>query len=916
MKRRSTANQQAAGISLFPFLAVLLCTMGAMIIVLVVIARHTRVKVAEEARRAAATGQAGELAAKHEELQWRIDELRKSREATEKLLADKQTELSHLEEHARRLKDQLEEAAAAREHFSELAAGDARENEDLRKRLARARVDADRTRAEIDELNRKGGSGESYAIIPYHGPNETHRKPIYIECRGDSIVLQPEGVELAVDQDFTVDLGPSNPLVSALRAATDYHNRAALAGRGGGGTPYPLFIIRPDGINSWHVARMAVSSWGTDFGYELVGQDWKFDFPQADSRLAVTLREAVAEAKARQEMLARVAPRLSHSTGHAVFRASQRGGIVQVEGSSGGSGRRGRGRPVLGSRRGGAGGDGFGPGGPGFGGTPQRLLATSPQAMGDGPVHSIDGDDNPYTSALAGTGTGKGGGGPASGGRQDAGGTPGTGGASGGGRYAVTTPGTGLAGGPGRRPGTGPGQKPGLGQQSGGGGGYARQPGGGGGEQGGPGREPGTGLAQSGSRGTAGGRGVANGSSSGAGALPAGNTLAMGGPFAGGNGPRYAGGNGLGRGGKGTGPGEQGGPLPDGGQGNGTQPGSGPGGTQPGATQLGGQQPGGTGTNGTGTNGTGTNGTGTNGTGTNGTGTNGTGPDGTGPNATPGNRTVPGGSGSGGQVAGAAAPGQGTPGPTTPDGSGNARQAAGEPSPGIDVPGKGLARTSGKSNSRSSSGSTGSGTSDPNGTDSSDGTSAGGLDVAASPNGLTGARVIDNGAGTSESVSPLRQRRRTIRLADELVWRRGRGRRPVRHNGLGQRRQPQHERERAARRQNPEPELVGRLGEVLPHVGPASVRDGRQQLFDDAADARRHAVADAQFQLRTARYSNVVERPQAPPREELGQSRRQHGKRADSEADPHGLRCRPLDPLARGAREARDARDSAQAANL
>ena len=47
MKRRAASHQQAAGVSLFPFLAVLLCTMGALIVVLVVIARHAHLQVAD-----------------------------------------------------------------------------------------------------------------------------------------------------------------------------------------------------------------------------------------------------------------------------------------------------------------------------------------------------------------------------------------------------------------------------------------------------------------------------------------------------------------------------------------------------------------------------------------------------------------------------------------------------------------------------------------------------------------------------------------------------------------------------------------------------------------------------------------------------------------------------------------------------
>jgi hypothetical protein len=747
MKRRSTANQQAAGVSLFPFLAVLLCTMGAMIIVLVVIARHTRVKVAEEARRAAAAGGSGELAAQREDLEWRIDELKKSREATQKLLSDKQTELSHLEEHARRLKDQLEEAAAAREHFAELAAGDARENDNLKKRLSSIQKDADRTRAEIDKLRRNGGggSGESYAIIPYHGPNETHRRPIYIECRKDVMILQPEGIVLT-SEDFTVDLGPSNPLVSALRAVSDYHNRNELAGKGPAGMPYPLFIVRPDGIYSWFDARMAISSWGTDFGYELVGQDWKFDFPPADPRLTLAMREAIAEAKARQVMLARAAPRLSHSTGHAVFRASRQGGIVQVEGSSGGGGRRARGRPGIAGRRA-AGGDGFGNGGPGLGGggvgaggfggpryndTPPRLLATSQQNTGDGPVHSIDGNDNPYANALERTGAGNG-----IPGRSP--GAPGGAGGSATGAPGAGAPGSGLAAtgygpnGSGNAPGYGLGQRsgPGYGQQPGSG--FGQKP------RTGPGGQPGSSLGQSGSRGN--GTGPNGSSPSGS---PSGKLLAMGGPLADGRypaGSRY----GNGSGGDGQQPGgglSKGGASPDGTEGDGTQPGDGgPVGTQPGGQAMG-TESGGTGSGG----------------------------------------TVPGGIGQGGQVPGPAVPGGQLVGPARPGGNGNAPQGSAQAAPGIGVSGNPGAQQAGNpsgsqanpaayqgryaSNPSSQSraggssaragqyGPTGSGTSDPNGTDdqAAGSNAAGGPDVAASPNGVAGAKAIGNGTTISESA--------------------------------------------------------------------------------------------------------------------------------------------------------------------
>ncbi len=41
----------------------------------------------------------------------------------------------------------------------------------------------------------------AYSVVPYLGTNGTRRRPIFIECLADRIVLQPEGIELAAE-DF------------------------------------------------------------------------------------------------------------------------------------------------------------------------------------------------------------------------------------------------------------------------------------------------------------------------------------------------------------------------------------------------------------------------------------------------------------------------------------------------------------------------------------------------------------------------------------------------------------------------------------------------------------------------------------------------------------------------------------------
>ncbi len=144
-------------------------------------------------------------------------------------------------------------------------------------------------------------------MVPYEGPNQTHRRPIYLECRADAVVLQPEGIELT-EADFEGPLGPGNPLAAALRAAREY----MLAQRDfdpQAGEPYPMLLVRPEGISAYYAARAAMKSWGGDFGYELVGDDWKLAYPPPDPRLADVVRQAIASARVSQARLIAAAPR-------------------------------------------------------------------------------------------------------------------------------------------------------------------------------------------------------------------------------------------------------------------------------------------------------------------------------------------------------------------------------------------------------------------------------------------------------------------------------------------------------------------------------------------------------------------------------------------------------------------------------
>ncbi len=232
--------------------------------------------------------------------------------------------------------------------------------------MQQLRRQVDAARQEVEQA-RKQAAGRrcSYAVVPYEGPNQTRRRPIYLECLADAVVIQPEGIRLRAE-DFEGPMGPGNPLAAALRAAREQ----LLAQREfdpQAGEPYPLLLVRPQGIAAYYAAREAMKSWGCDFGYELVDDDWKLAYPPPDPRLIEVVRQAIGSARINQERLIAAAPREYPSRSKATYRASSQGGFVRDDGGSDDEDSGYRGATPAGS----VGRNGGGHGGRGNGGGPE-----------------------------------------------------------------------------------------------------------------------------------------------------------------------------------------------------------------------------------------------------------------------------------------------------------------------------------------------------------------------------------------------------------------------------------------------------------------------------------------------------------------------------------------------------------------
>ncbi|MDG1991138.1 MAG: hypothetical protein P8J43_01605, partial [Pirellulales bacterium] len=328
---RRSRTREGIAISLFPFLAVLLCTMGALLVLLVLFG-HSIGQQDESVAIEQAMQMEAELQGRVDNLSWRLEQLKGMRSKTNDELETLRLQLAGIEDNSRSLAAELKDLQKVRESLLAKKAVAVTTTDELRQleaELASARESLDEARQERDS------NPPAYAVIPYEGSSGTHRRPLFIECSLDGVFLQPEGIRLNPG-DFEGPAGPGNPLASGLRAAREYLARQSVSADDPGLRPYPLLLVRPSGVMAYYAARDAIASWGSDFGYQLIEEDWRLAFPEKDLALRDVELQAINEARERLQWLAqtRSAVRRKKPVSKQYRASSVRGGAVAVGGPS------------------------------------------------------------------------------------------------------------------------------------------------------------------------------------------------------------------------------------------------------------------------------------------------------------------------------------------------------------------------------------------------------------------------------------------------------------------------------------------------------------------------------------------------------------------------------------------------------
>ena len=304
MSKRSRRGNDYAP-STFPFLAVLLCVIGALVLLLVINVTNSRASARSQVQ--------SELTEAIEEAQERSDylvsiseELQARRQQVGKQIELRRSELARAEDHIERLEKELLETQARLQKLddtqesSELKANNPSRIEELQDRIEEQKLRL------AEAIARRKDQTPAFSIIPYEGANRTTRRPVYLECTAQGVVIQPEGVLVSIE-DLGPPHGPGNPLDAALRVLRNaYQTRDAIYGITI--PPYPLLLVRPDGIASYALARSAMSGWDDQFGYELIDAQMDLAFPDGIPELKTDLVRALGVAKDRQRALVAALP--------------------------------------------------------------------------------------------------------------------------------------------------------------------------------------------------------------------------------------------------------------------------------------------------------------------------------------------------------------------------------------------------------------------------------------------------------------------------------------------------------------------------------------------------------------------------------------------------------------------------------
>lgn len=321
---RRTTSSQSQPVSLFPFLAVLICMMGALVLLLLGLTSTMRQRLGRPVlvsiSAPASPGTSGEDQIRppspplpgdfdqdaiaevrirrdlERRAHWQgvLDQLTAERDRLKELI-----EAQRLERNRRQ--SELETLGARLESHSDHAVSDQATVGILEERQKQSELELESlakrialTERNLEELRlRQAESGNAHAILPYDGRSGTVRRPVYIECSDKGYRFLPEDVFVGPNE-LRGATTRSNSLAFGAKALLRYWTLRNVRDPGRNPRPYLLLVVRPGGIFAYDAARQLLSRLETSFGYELVEDEIQLQKLPPDPQAVALLKEAIA----------------------------------------------------------------------------------------------------------------------------------------------------------------------------------------------------------------------------------------------------------------------------------------------------------------------------------------------------------------------------------------------------------------------------------------------------------------------------------------------------------------------------------------------------------------------------------------------------------------------------------------------
>ncbi len=340
MSRRRRAD--TGKMSLFPFLDVLVCTMGSLILLLLVATSRIRAAAVDKAKQAAiqqrlkseeppAAAPAPIVVATEPEpevdptAEWktRVEQLTEERDALRSQLSQSKKQLATAQSTVMRTKVK---AASTEDRLKAIRT----QQEEMADERQRLQADIDSLQSDLTDaesrltkaVDRQKTAKSKFAFMPFDGRTGTTKRPILIECTQDCIRFLPEDVRLTPAElnGFTTGFNPlliaSRELIHYWKAYERVHSAdadptksqdsfetdlAALNDKER--EPYVLLLVRPNGATAFHIAKSLLVQLKVPHGYELITDDMEIDSSNPDPEAKQICQAAITQVLAERDKI-------------------------------------------------------------------------------------------------------------------------------------------------------------------------------------------------------------------------------------------------------------------------------------------------------------------------------------------------------------------------------------------------------------------------------------------------------------------------------------------------------------------------------------------------------------------------------------------------------------------------------------